>query len=236
MPISDPEIILGVNCGDLLWLDCLSEQNMIKARDILSGMSNAELRRVKKLLSGCILRANIPHKNGSADINPAASSKCIEKFVENMCDEDMMLAVAGLETLLELSIIMSLAKFTPKWRNALLALSVSLAAWRTACTTKTVTASVLRGLCHANELLRNIADYAVPDVIERTEFMKELKGFMNNGTFIGFINACCQAAEIQAVALPLWACQPEVYYTMTRTDSTLARPSYWDSIPNMVLS
>jgi len=136
------ELDAAVQCGELKFVCCMTEDQMLRWRDLTLHMSKATCQRIYRYIccqSGGLTQQTTPSPSTGSDTDP-----CTQRVITALCDPSVQekLAVVGeaLDALL-------IGDQEPNTRALLLALVIMINSMHLACFEKNVTVKIMNGWC-----------------------------------------------------------------------------------------
>jgi len=140
--ISFTEVLIKAKCGELDWLCCLSEEQLIELRGYLAGMDNADARTFYKMVCVCKPGGGTPPKGGNGGVTAAT---CIKEFLTKVCTPENKKYIDEAQAALIIAIAIPAV---PSWVSAILkALLAAVEALELACNHQDLTEGAMKALC-----------------------------------------------------------------------------------------
>jgi len=204
--ISMIDILLRSKCGELSYVCCLSQDQLIELTQLTSGMTESDLRQFYKVVCACSPKPTpgpTPQPpGGGGGTNPPnppppnLGGDCIKTLTDNVCSDAGKAVMIGAKEAVDLVLLRP--NLNPYVRVILMAASLAIDGLEAACLEQKFTVDLLKGLCKIVVAIDNISKDVLPD---------SLAAMFLAGPIGNAIKTCCTTYSnaVTAANDPPWA-------------------------------
>lgn len=201
--ITFAKMLMRARCGELSFLCCMTEAQLLDLHHVLDGMNDDEVKDLRKYVCACLVTNNsVPGPGGvpgtpQNPTPPAPGSTCVQKVTGLLCDSWVSDAISFAQV--GLTSALALAAINPKLKKLLIAVDAMLTAVSAGCADRSLDTTVVNGVCAVwmkIEEWRNVT--GILGVI-----LAPVMGLFG-GALVVALHECCSAQTV-GTNLPPWA-------------------------------